>query len=166
MTGILAAFGTEPALRDALGALRAEGLSGLEIYTPIPVEERPAGSPVPLAMFVAGVAGFIGFFALMSYADLVSYPLDIGGRPLFAWPAFVPIAFELAVLCAMFAGLAGYFIAGRLLRLHDPVDECDSFRSASRDGFLVAIRDSDPVRLAHARAVLRDLAPAAIEDIP
>lgn len=166
MSGILAGFDSERALRGALERLRQSGLSRLDTYTPMALDEHPTGSPIPVVMFAAGLLGFIAFFALMAYADMVSYPVNVGGRPRFAWPPFIPIAFELGVLCAMVAGFVAFFVAGPLLRLHAPVDECDGFRAASRDGWMVVVREDDAGRIATARAVLRDLAPALVEDIP
>jgi hypothetical protein len=113
---------------------------------------------------VAGVAGFVGCFLLMTYADVYAYPLDIGGRPTFAWPAFVPIAFEVGVLCAMVVGFFGYFIVCRMPQLYDPVDECERFRRASRDGWFVAIRSSDPEHVAQARTLIDTLQPTSVEE--
>ena len=171
MTGILAAFDTEHALRRAIERLRAEKIAEFETYTPAALDpavlgEDGSGSSLPLVMFVAAMLGLVFFFVLMTYADVWNYPLNIGGRPKFAWPSFVPIAFELSALCAMAAGFFGYFIACRMPHLHDPIDECESFREAMRDGWFVAIRGADAERLAQARAVLDGLDPAVIEDIP
>ena len=94
-------------------------------------------------MFIAGMLGFVGFLLLMTYADVRAYPLDIGGRPKFAWPAFIPIAFELGVLCAMGAGFFGYFWICRMPKLYEAVDVCDSIVEASRDGWFVAVRSCD-----------------------
>lgn len=164
MTGILAGFDSEGALRRAMDRLAAAHIEDVETYTPMPLDNGSTGSPLPLAMFVAGMLGFIGFFLLMTYADVHAFPLNIGGRPRFAWPAFVPIAFELGVLCAMGAGFFGFFLLCRMPRLYDPIDECDSFRKASRDGWFVAVRSRDPQRLAQARAVLDPLSPASVEE--
>ena len=122
----------------------AEKLKNIETYTPQSLDEdaEPTGSPLPLLMFIAGMLGFVGFLLLMTYADVRAYPLDIGGRPKFAWPAFIPIAFELGVLCAMGAGFFGYFWLCRMPKLYEPVDDCDSLRAASRDGWFVAVRAS------------------------
>ncbi len=166
MSGILAGFDTEQALRQALDRLRAERVEGIETYTPAALDEHPTGSPLPLLMFVAAMVALVFFFALMTYADVWHYPLDIGGRPDFSWPVFIPIAFELAALCAMGVGFVGFFVAGRLTRLYDPVDECDSFREASRAGWFLAIRPPEAEGLPHARAVLSGLRPAVTEDIP
>jgi Protein of unknown function (DUF3341) len=162
MTGVLAGFETEQALRHALDRLAAEHVGNVETYTPVALNEHPTGSPLPLLMFVAGILGFAGFFGLMAYADVWAYPQNIGGRPEFAWPSFVPIAFELGVLCAMGAGLLGYFVICRLPRPYEPIDECEHFRRASRDGWFVAVRSSD----AHARGILDALRPASIEEFP
>jgi Protein of unknown function (DUF3341) len=164
MNGILAGFDTPHDLRRALARLREARIEALDTYTPVPLEEEAGGSPLPLAMFVAGIAGFVGSFLLMTYADVLAYPLDIGGRPTFAWPAFVPIAFELGVLCAMVVGFFGYFLVCRMPQLYDPVDECDSFRRASRDGWFLAIRTTDPERAAQARALVDTLHPASVEE--
>jgi hypothetical protein len=170
MRGLLAGFESESALRLALDCLRQAGLQHLETYTPRPLSEEgvagseSGGSPLPLLMFIAGMLGFVGFFLLMSYADIRAYPLDIGGRPDFSWPPFVPIAFELGVLCAMGAGFVGYFVLCRMPRLYDPVDECERFPNASRDGWFVAIRAPDEEPLAAARALLGPLAPASLEE--
>ena len=166
MSSLLASFDTERSLRGALDRLRQSGLSRLETYTPAALDEHSAGSPIPAVMFAVGLLGFVAFFALMAYADMVSYPIDIGGRPRFAWPPFIPIAFELGILCAMVAGFAAFFVAGPMLRLHAPVDECEGFRAASRDGWTVVVREDDPGRIATARAVLRELAPTLVEDVP
>lgn len=163
MTGLLAGFESEGALREAMDRLSAEHLGPTESYSPMPPRFDAAGSPLPLAMFIAGMLGFIGFFLLMTYADVHAYPLDIGGRPAFAWPAFVPIAFEIGVLCAMIAGFFGFFALCRMPQLYDPVDECESFRRASRDAWFVAVRCEDPAQMARARAVLELFRPVTVE---
>lgn len=164
MKGVLAGFETESALRRALDRLAVERIGGVETYTPIALNEHPTGSMLPLVMFLAGVVGFVGFFFLMAYADVWAFPQDIGGRPEFSWPSFTPIAFELGVLCAMAAGFLGYFVLCRMPRLYDPVDECDGFRGASRDGWFVAIRCADPQRAIHARSIIDLLEPVSIEE--
>lgn len=166
MSATLFGFDSEKALRAALQRLDAESIrEGVEVYTPMPLDEG-GPSPLPLVMFVAGMLGFVGFFLLMTYADERSYPLDIGGRPAFAWPTFIPIAFELGVLCAMAAGFFGFFILCRLPRLYETIDECDSFRNASRDGWFVAVHSDDPARAARVGEVLAALHPASREEIP
>jgi hypothetical protein len=166
MKGLLAGFESQEALSRALDRLAAAELDHIETYSPAPLNESspPGGSPLPLVMFIAGMLGFIGFFLLMTYADVHAYPLDIGGRPQFAWPAFVPIAFELGVLCAMGAGFVGYFVKCRMPQLYDPIDECETLKQASRDGWFVAVRACDIDRLAKAHEMLLPLQPMSVEE--
>ena len=163
MRGLLVGFESEPALRAALEHFA--GWAEVETYTPVPTDgDKHRRSPLPVAMLIAGVAGFGAFFGLMSYADVRAYPLNIGGRPDFAWPAFVPIAFEIGVLCAMVTGFVGFFIACRLPRLYDPIDECSILKSASRDGWFLAVRTDRTDRLEAARRTVASLHPTSLEE--
>jgi hypothetical protein len=166
VNAVLARFATEQALNHAVTRLAAAEFDRIETYTPTALQEQsdPGGSPLPLLMFIAGTLGFIGFFLLMSYADLRGYPLNIGGRPKFAWPAFIPIAFELGVLCAMGAGFLGYFWVCRMPQLYDPVDNTGAAKSATRDGWLVAVHCADARHLSAAHSLLAALEPDSLEE--
>jgi hypothetical protein len=167
MSGIVAAFETEEALEGALARLRKAQVGEIETYTPkaLSEDEKGSGSPMPLAIFVAGMVGAVAMFALETYSDVVNWPVNVGGRPTFSWPAFVPIAFEIGVLFAISTGFFGYLAINGLPRLWEPVDECAAMRQAMRTDWVVAVNNEDSRELERARRILRALDPLSIEDI-
>jgi hypothetical protein len=160
---IVARFATEDELDRAAAELRAAGLA-VETYTPKPpkdVSEDRTSSPMPLIIFIAGMLGVTAGFGMEVWANTVSWPWDIGGRPPLSWPAFVPIAFEIGCLSAVAAGFFGFFIVSRMPRLHEPIDECVDFRRATRDAWFAAISGDDR----RAREALVRLQPEFVEEL-
>jgi hypothetical protein len=160
MKTLVASFASEAGLVEALPCLRTLGV--VETYTPIALEDDQS-SILPLIVLVAGLVGAACGFGMEVYANTIAYPVDIGGRPEFSWPAFVPIAFEIGVLAALLAGFIAFLVINRLPRLYDPVDEAGLIRGATRDRWCVTIRTESPDR---AHALLRDLAADEVEEVP
>jgi hypothetical protein len=164
MSGLMATFVSETQLSDACKSFPRAQWPGLETFSPMPLKNRRSHSMLPGIMFIAGLLGFLGFFLLMAYADMRAYPHNIGGRPAFAWPAFIPIAFELGVLCAMAAGFFGYFVVCRMPKLYVPSDECEGSRRALYDRWLLCISSEDKRKLREARTLLHSLHAEKIEE--
>lgn len=163
---ILAMWAEEDGLARALARLRDAQIGPLETYTPAPLLDAPAGSPIPLIILLAGLLGAAASFGMQSYSSTVAYPFAVGGRPDFAWASFIPNAFENAVLVAVVAGFVAFMVINRFPRLYDPVDESDAMRRASRDRWFLQIATDDPAVLASARALLGGLHPTSVEELP
>lgn len=165
MTGILAQFDSQDGLLRALSRLRAQHMPA-QTYTPVPLPDSTGGSPLPLIVLAAGVLGAAAGFGMQVYAVMVAYPQDIGGRPAFSWPSFVPIAFEVGALCAVLTAFFSFLLVNRLPKLYDPIDECLGMRQALRDGWIIAVRTEDSDLRERAREIFLELQARRIEDIP
>jgi hypothetical protein len=159
---ILGLFRKEDQLLEALRRLREAGIGPLETYTPAPLHDEPALSPIPVIVLVAALLGAAASLALQTYSYTIAYPFPIGGRPQFAWVSFVPTVFENAVLVAIATGFVAFMVVNRMPRLYDPIDEADAMREVSRDGWAVAVRGKDGD---HARRLLEAMNPDMIEEI-
>jgi len=146
--GLLAEFDSADALLQAVYRAREAGFHRLEAYSPFSIEgldEALGGTReyVPLITLGGGVLGaLIGYF-LQWYSATINYPINVGGRPLDSWPAFLPVTFEIAVLGAAFAALLGMLALNGLPRLMHPLFELEEFRRASSDRFFLCICSRD-----------------------
>jgi Protein of unknown function (DUF3341) len=161
---LVAAFGSSKALETALVALRSAGVDDVVTYTPTPVRAATDVSPAGLAGAVAGLVGAAGAFAMQVYANVWGYPLDIGGRPKFSWPSFVPIALEVGILLAVLGIFICVFVTAPLLRLYAPIDDCDLIRRSTSDRWVVVVSSSEPRDLIQAHDICARLGALEIED--
>jgi hypothetical protein len=146
--GLLASFREPEPLRDAVVALREEGYSELDALTPFPVPgiaEAVGARPtrLPLAMLLGGILGAAGALALIYYSVEIDYPINVGGRPLNSWPAYLVIAFESGILGAAVAGFFGMLAANRLPTYYHPLFNTRSFSLASGDRFFLFVARGD-----------------------
>lgn len=146
--GLMAEFERPDALLEAAHAARNAGYTRLDAYAPFPVKGLPDAigfhrNRVPLIVFIGGLVGGGGAYFMLWYANVISYPLNVGGRPNHSWPSFVPITFELTVLFATFAALIGMLVLNGLPRLYHPTFNVPAFARASQDRFFLCIKAED-----------------------
>ncbi len=147
--GLLAQFDTPAAIVNAAREVHAKGYRKVDAYTPYPMEEVIEAlhlhqTRVPLLVLAGGIFGLLFGWGLQYYTAVVDYPLNIGGRPVYAWPAFVIPTFETTVLCAAFAAVFGMLALNGLPQPYHPAFNVPSFARASRDRFFLAIEAGDP----------------------
>ncbi len=147
--GLLAEFETPEAVRAAAEAAYAAGYRRMDAYSPFPVEGLAEAvgfrkNRMPLVALSGGVLGGLTGYVMQWYANVIGYPLNIGGRPHHSWPSFIPITFELTVLFAGFFALFGLLIASQLPQPYHPVFNAARFLHASQDRFFLCLEASDP----------------------
>ena len=129
---------------------RSTGYRRMDAYSPFPVQGLASAlghgrSAIPVIVLAAGITGGLGGYFMEWYAMAVDYPINIGGRPLNSWPAFIPITFELTVLCAALAAMISMLALNRLPQPHHPVFNVPEFARASVNRFFLCIESSDPM---------------------
>lgn len=169
--GLMAEYTTPEALVDAAQRAYAEGYRKMDAYSPLPVEGLAEAmgfshNRLPLLVLIGGLAGAATAVAMMYFSAVINYPLNIGGRPLASWPAFVPITFELTILFASFAAVFGMLGLNGLPMPYHPVFNAPGFAMASRNRFFLCIEARDPkFDLASTRQFLEGLAPKAVVEV-
>ena len=148
--GYLAEFNTPAAMVFATEQARAAGYRRMECYTPYPVEEAATAldvhhTRVPLMTLLGGVMGVTTAFLMETWMSAISYPINVAGRPLFSWPAFIIPAYEMTIL---FAGLSAAFsmlALNGLPQVYHPLFNAPNFRSgATDDKFFLCLEAADP----------------------
>lgn len=170
--GLLAEFATAEQILRATRQAVTQGYRDMDAYTPYPVEglAQELGlrrSRVPAIVLIAGIVGACGGYLMQYYALAVDYPLNVGGRPLHSWPAFMPVAFELMILSAAIATLGGMFVLNGLPRPYHPVFNVPRFARATQDRFFLCIEATDPKFDRQAtRDFLAGLQPFEVVEVP
>ncbi len=147
--GLMAEFTSEAELVSALHKVHDAGYHHLDAYSPYPVEEvfdilHLHKNKVPLAVLIGGICGAIGGYFMEYWCSVISYPWNIGGRPLNSIPAFIPVAYETTILCAAFGAVIGMLWMNNLPEPYHPVFNVPGFENASIDRFFICIESHDP----------------------
>lgn len=169
--GLMAEFDDPEELVAAAERARDEGYRRMDAYTPFPVHGLSEALGVrrtrlPLLVLIGGIVGGISGFALQYYISVIDYPLNIGGRPYFSWPAFIPVTFEMTILLAAFAAVFGMLGVNGLPQPYHPVFNAPRFELASRTHFFLCIEATDPkFDLVGTRRFLESLNPSDVVEV-
>jgi len=170
--GMLAEFDDTDKLVSAIQKARADGYTKMDAYTPYPVSPVidalgfPKSEMGPI-MFIGGLIGAACGFLMQYWTQAVDYPLNIAGRPLISWPAFIPVTFEMTILTASLSGLFGMIALCGLPLYHHPLFNSKTFERASVDRFFLCIEADDPkFDKTGTMAYMSSLGPISIEEVP
>ncbi|HXH12932.1 MAG TPA: DUF3341 domain-containing protein [Alphaproteobacteria bacterium] len=147
--GLMAEFDGPDALLEAARRAYEEGYRRLDAYSPFPVPGLAEAigfrrTRLPLIVLFGGIVGGLGGYYLQYWISAIDYPLNVGGRPLHSWPAFIPVTFELTVLVAALAAVLGMLALNGLPMPHHPVFNVPAFELATRNRFFLCIEATDP----------------------
>ena len=169
--GLMAEF-TEPTeLMLAARKARLAGYKQMDAYSPIPIEglHEELGqhnTRLPRIVLTGGILGGMAGMALEYWTSAIAYPMNIGGRPLFTWPSFIPVAYETTILGAALSTVIGMLALNGLPQPYHSVFNSERFTRASQDRFFLCIESADPkFDRQGTEQFLRSLGPQEVEEV-
>lgn len=169
--GLVAEFDDPDAFLSAVHTVREAGYARIEAYSPFPVDGLAEAvgfgrSGVAAATLILALVGMVGIYFLQWYSAVIDFPMNIGGRAVNSWPAFVPVTAEVTLMFAGIGAAVGMIALNKLPKLHHPIFGARGFERATSDRFFVCILQQDPAFDAPAvRALLKGLTPLAVHEV-
>jgi len=168
--GVVASFDDPEKLVNAAKAAREHGYRRMEAYSPYPIAELseiiPRINLLPTIVLLGGLTGAATAWIMQYYIAAKDFPTNIGGRPLYSWPAFIPILFELAVLFAACAAFFGMLVLCGFPRPHFPLFNSPRFAAVSSGRFYLCIEARDSAfRVANVTELLESLDPVEVWEV-
>ena len=169
--GLMAEFDQPADLVRACRSAREAGYRRMDAYTPFPIEAVSEAlglhkNAMALIVLCGGILGGLGGLALQYWVSVIAYPLNVGGRPFFSLPAFIPITFECTILLAAIFAVFGMLALNGLPMPYHPVFNVPSFALATRDRFFLCIESADPrFERSATQKFLEQFAPLSISEV-
>ena len=169
--GLLAEFDDPTSLVAATASAHQAGYRVMDAYSPFPIEELHEAlgahhTRLPLIVLIGGLIGCVGGYSLQYWVSTMAYPINVGGKPLHSWPAFIPITFECTILVAALSAVLGMLVLNGLPMPYHPVFNVPRFALASRNRFFLCIEARDPkFDRQVTRAFLESLGPRDVSDV-
>jgi mono/diheme cytochrome c family protein len=147
---ITALFDSPDAIIHAAEETGKSGYTRFDVHTPYPIHGMDHAmqlktSRVGVSAFVFGLLGAISAISFISWVTLSDYPLVIGGKPFWSWPAFVPVSFELTVLLAsVLSTIAMIVFYFKFPNNAHPLHDTPYMKQVSSDKYGISIQADDP----------------------
>jgi hypothetical protein len=170
--GTMAEFASAQDLVVAARRTHEAGYRKIDAYSPFPVEELADAigfhkNNVALVALLGAITGGLTGYLMQYWMAVVSYPVNVGGRPLHSWPSFIIVTFEMTILFGAIAAVFGMLALNGLPMPYHPVFNVPRFVFASKDRFFLMIFSTDPKYDAKGtRQFLEGLQPRSISEVP
>lgn len=157
-------FYDEKVLFPAVKQVRKAGYKIHDVYTPFPIHGLDTAmglrdTSLHTAGFVYGITGTTVALSFITWVFTTDWPMNIGGKPFFALPAWIPITFELTVL---FSAVGMVLTFCYLCQLAPFVKKDHFSLRATDDTFVMAIECSDKTNVSEVTQFLESLGAAEV----
>ncbi|HWX93939.1 MAG TPA: DUF3341 domain-containing protein [Terriglobales bacterium] len=169
--GMMAEFDSPSDLVAAAHKSHEAGYKKIDAYSPFPIEDLAEAihctNHVPLVTLIGACIGGLSGYLLQYWVAVITYPINVGGRPYHSWPSFIVVTFELTILFGGIAAVFGMLALNGLPMPYHPVFNVPRFAMATKDRFFLIIFSSDPnYSPAGVRQFLESLGPRSIAEVP
>lgn len=148
--GYTGLFDTPDEIIEAAEKTAAEGFQKYDVHTPYPVHGMDAAmklkpSKLPYIALVVGLSALFVMFIFMYWMTTIDYPVIVGGKPFFSFPAWVPVLFEITVLSASIGTVVTMIaIFFKFPNISHPLHDTDFIKSVTSDKYGISIEAEDP----------------------
>ncbi|NOX66988.1 MAG: DUF3341 domain-containing protein [Chlorobi bacterium] len=148
--GYTGLFDTPDEIIEAAEKTAAEGFQKYDVHTPYPVHGMDAAmklkpSKLPYIALAVGLSALFVMFIFMYWMTTIDYPVIVGGKPFFSFPAWVPVLFEITVLSASIGTVVTMIaIFFKFPNISHPLHDTDFIRSVTSDKYGISIEAEDP----------------------
>ena len=170
--GLVAEFDTPAEIVAAARKALQEGYRKMDAYSPFPVEglSEAVGfhkDNVALICLVGGILGLATAYAMQYWISVIAYPVNVAGRPLHSWPAFIVVCFEMTILFGGLAAAIGMLGLNGLPAPYHSVFNNPRFSSVTRDRFFLCVEAADPqFDVVRTQEFMQSLKPLSISEVP
>lgn len=147
--GIAAIFNTPDEIINAAKKVVESGFTKFDVNSPYPVHGMDSAmklksSKLGFVTLVMGLTGGALALLFMYWTMSVNYRMVIGGKPFFAFPALIPITFEVTVLLGTVATVIAMIVLFfKLPNNNHPLHDTNYMKSVSADKFGIIIEAND-----------------------
>ncbi len=147
--GVMAEFASADELLAAAHRTREAGYKDVDAYSPFPIHGMDEAlklpkSLVPLCVLIGSLLGTALGFGLEYWVSVLAYPIMVGGKPYFSWPAFIPVAYETTILLGGLTAAISMLMINGFPTPYHPVFNVERFSHAMVDRFFLCIEATDP----------------------
>jgi len=149
--GYAAIYNTPDEILNAAKEVKNSGYKKFDVHSPYPIHGMPKAMNLPpsklgYAALIFGLSGAITALLLTFWISAIDYPLVIGGKPFFSFPAYIPVIFEVTVLSASVATvITMLFIFFKLPNNAHPLNDTEYMKKVSSDKYGIVIQADDDI---------------------
>ncbi len=147
--GFGAIFDTPDEIVKAAKEVQKEGYKKYDVHSPYPIHGMPKVMNLPpsklgYVALIFGLTGAITALLVTFWISAIDYPLIIGGKPFFSFPAYIPVIFEVTVLSASIATVVTMlFIIFKFPNNSHPLNDTEYMKKVSSDKYGIVIQCDD-----------------------